>query len=234
MNSILRAPYSADEVLVALKQMHPLKAPGPDGMCPLFFQTYWHIVGPAVTVLVLSVLRGGDIPKSINKTFIVLIPKKKEPDKMSDFRPISLCNVVYKLISKVLANRLKSFLSEITSINQSAFTPGRLITDNILVAFEMFHYMKNSNSESGSMALKLDMAKAYDRVEWSFLEAVMRKMGFDEQWVDRVMHCVSSVSFSVLINRAPSGEFTPSRVFGKVILFPRICSFCVQRLCRVC
>lgn len=119
--------------------------------------------------------------------------------------------MVYKLISKVLAHRLKGFLSEITSVNQSAFTLGTLITDNILVAFEMFHFMKNSVSETGSMALKLDMAKAYDRVEWGFLNAVMVKMGFAEQWINRVMHCISSVAFSVLINGAPSVEFTPAR-----------------------
>lgn len=211
MNEILCANFTADEVFVALKQMHPLKAPGPDGMCPLFFQTYWHIVGPAVTSLVLSVLRSATISESLNKTFIVLIPKRKDPEHMTDFRPISLCNVVYKLISKVLANRLKVFLSQITSINQSAFTPGRLITDNILVAFEMFHFMKNSTSGVGSFALKLDMAKTYDRVEWSFLRAVMVKMGFVELWINRVMHCVSSVSFSVLINGIPSGEIIPER-----------------------
>ncbi|KAK9677866.1 hypothetical protein RND81_11G172600 [Saponaria officinalis] len=126
-------------------------------------ETYWHIVGPAVTKAVLHVLRGGPLPEGINHTFIVLIPKKKAP-------------VFYKLISKVLANRLKKFLGEIISENQSAFTPGRLITDNIL----------NTRSGDGNLALKLDMAKAYDRVEWN--------------WSDRVMRCVESVSFSVLIN----------------------------------
>ncbi|XP_074304569.1 uncharacterized protein LOC141639286 [Silene latifolia] len=130
---------------------------------------------------------------------------------MVDFRPISLCNVVYKLVSKVLANRLKLFLGDIVSENQSAFTPGRLITDNILVAFELFHFMKNSRNKNGHMALKLDMSKAYDRVEWHFLERVLLRMGFDSRWVNRVMMCVSSVTFSVLINGSPSEEFRPER-----------------------
>ncbi|XP_021761357.1 uncharacterized protein LOC110726197 [Chenopodium quinoa] len=139
MNEKLCSNFTAEEMFITLKQMHPLKTPGAD------------------------------------------------------------------------ANRLKLFLSDITSINQSAFTPGRLITDNILVAFEVFHHMKTSSSDKGSLALKLDMAKEYDRVEWDFLKAVMQKLGFAEFWIDRVMHCVSSVSFLVLMNGAPSGEFTPTR-----------------------
>ncbi|XP_074289594.1 uncharacterized protein LOC141614747 [Silene latifolia] len=211
MNEILMQEYDEAEVLEALNQMHPLKAPGPDGMNGLFYQTYWHVVGPLVMRTVLNVLRGGEFPTGMNRTFIVLIPKKKAPDKMSEFRPISLCNVTSKIVSKVLANRLKRFLGEIVSENQSAFTPGRLISDNILVAFELFHHMKNTRQGEGHMALKLDMSKAYDRVEWSFLYQTLVSMGLHEGWVNRVMHCVTSVSFEVLINGNPSRLFKPSR-----------------------
>ena len=121
----------------------------------------------------------GTLPQPVNHTFITLIPKKKSPEHVSDFRSISLCNVLYKLFSKVLANRLKKFLPSIITEHQSVFVKDRLITDNILVAFETLHCMKNySSGSSGYMALKLDMSKAYDRVEWSFLEQLMRKMGF--------------------------------------------------------
>ncbi|XP_074306671.1 uncharacterized protein LOC141641928 [Silene latifolia] len=211
MNLLLRAEYREEEVIEALNQMHPLKAPGPDGMNGLFFQSFWHLIGKDVVGTVLAILRGELSPAEFNKTNIVLIPKKKAPDKIRDFRPISLCNVVYKLVSKVLANRLKTFLPEIVSENQSAFTPGRLITDNVLVAFEMFHHLKNSRQLDGFMALKLDMAKAYDRVEWNFLRRVLEVMNFDQGWINRVMACVSSVSFSVLINGSPSEEFKPER-----------------------
>ncbi|XP_074315430.1 uncharacterized protein LOC141651628 [Silene latifolia] len=211
MNEIFSAEYRGEEVLEALTQMHPLKAPGPDGMNALFYQSYWHIVGPSVTRTVLGILNGGEFPVAINSTHIVLIPKKKAPDKLRDFRPISLCNVLYKLVSKVLANRLKLFLGQLVSENQSAFTPGRLISDNILVAFEMFHYMKNSRGGGGHMALKLDMAKAYDRVEWGFLRRVLEVMGFDVRWVTNVMQCVQSVSYEVLINGSPSEAFVPER-----------------------
>ncbi|XP_074266574.1 uncharacterized protein LOC141589850 [Silene latifolia] len=185
MNRVLRQPYREEEVLEALNQMHPLKAPGPDGMNCLFYQTYWHIVGPVVTSTVLGILDGAPMPDEVNHTHIVLIREKKAPDKVCDFRPISLCNVIYKLVSKILANRLSFFLAEIVSVNQSAFTPGRLISDNVLIAFELFHHMKNSKSREGHMAIKLDMAKAYDRVEWDFLDRVLRVMGFDGHWVNR-------------------------------------------------
>ncbi|XP_074318065.1 uncharacterized protein LOC141654850 [Silene latifolia] len=211
MNVVLRADYNEAEVIDALNQMHPLKAPGPDGMNGLFYQTYWSLVGPEVVGAVLAILRGERSPRDINKTNIVLIPKKKAPDKIRDFRPISLCNVVYKLVSKVLANRLKPFLGDIVSENQGAFTPGRAISDNVLIAFEAFHFMRNSRQSEGHMAIKLDMAKAYDRVEWRFLERVLLTMGFDERWTDRVMECVSTVSFAVLINGKPSRTFRPTR-----------------------
>ncbi|XP_074314409.1 uncharacterized protein LOC141649624 [Silene latifolia] len=211
MNEHFAAAYRGEEVIEALNQMHPLKAPGPDGMNALFYQTYWHIVGPSVTRMVLGVLNRGEFPCLVNHTHIVLIPKKKAPDKLAEYRPISLCNVLYKLISKVLANRLKLFLGMLVSENQSAFTPGRLISDNILVAFELFHYMKNSRSNGGHLALKLDMAKAYDRVEWVFLHKVLLAMGFDNGWVSNVMRCVSSVTYGVLINGVPSRDVIPMR-----------------------
>ena len=157
--------------------MAPLKAPGPDGMPALFYHSFWHIIGSQVTNAVLSCLNSCKIPESINHTFITLIPKVPSPKRMSDFRPISLCNVIYKIMSKVIANRLKPILSKIISETQSAFVLGRLITDNVLVAFETLHYMKTRcEGRKGYMAIKLDMSKAYDRVEWGYLSQVMRKM----------------------------------------------------------
>ena len=113
---------------------------------------------------------------------------------MKDLRPIRLCNVLYKIVSKVLANRLKLILFEIIAPNQSAFVPGRLIADNILLAYEVTHYMQNKRSGSqGYAALKLDMSKAYDRVEWQFLNRMMLRMGFSPRWTELIMECCSTV-----------------------------------------
>ena len=146
--------------------MAPFKAPGSDGMPPLFFQTFWPDIGRDVSEAVLSCLNSGTILKSINHTFITLIPKVKNPETVAQFRLISLCNVIYKILSKVIANRLKPILNSIISEAQSAFVADRVITDNILIAFESLHHMKTQcSSNTGFMALKLDMSKAYDRVE---------------------------------------------------------------------
>ena len=212
MNNVLTSKFEEWEVLKALKQMAPMKAPGPYGMPPLFFQHFWPMIEGDVTLLVLSWLNSGTIPHPLNHTFITLIPKKKNPSLVSNYHPISLCNVPYKIFAKVLANRLKIFLNFVINKNQSAFAKGRLISNNILIAFETLHCIKNYNSSaSGFMVLKLDMSKAYDRVEWVFLENVMRKMGFSERWIGLIMVCVRSVTYSILVNGEPKEEIQPSR-----------------------
>ncbi|KAL0013129.1 hypothetical protein SO802_000198 [Lithocarpus litseifolius] len=204
--------FQAEEVNQALKQMAPLTAPGPDGMSPIFYKTYWHIVGKDVTTMVLNALNSGVVHESLNPTFISLIPKIKNPKRVSNFRLISLCNVVYKLISKVMVNRLKKILSHLVFESQSAFLSGRLISDNVLVAFETLHYLKRkTQGKLGFMALKLDMSKAYDRVEWVFLEKIMKKLGFSDKLVTLIMSCLSSVSYAVLLNGQPVGNIKPTR-----------------------
>ena len=141
-------------------EMAPLKAPGPNGMPPLFFQTYWTDVSMDVTHAVLSCLNSCSILKSINHTFITLIPKVNNLEKVSNFRPISFCNVIYKIISKLIANRLKPVLNSIISETQSAFIANRLITNNILITFESLHHMKNNcTRKKGFMAIKVEFRK---------------------------------------------------------------------------
>jgi hypothetical protein len=212
MNVALNAQYTAKEVKDALFQMIPTKAPGPDGFPAHFFQKHWHLCGEEITDIVIRVLNGNDSFEEINKTFIVLIPKVQNPTSLSQYRPISFCNVIFKIASKVLANRLKQILPKIISEEQSAFVSGRLITDNVITAYECLHFMKKNRSKrNGHCALKLDMRKAYDRIEWSYLEAIMKKLGISHRFVDTIMRGVRSVSFSILLNGSPTEEFRPSR-----------------------
>jgi hypothetical protein len=138
--------------------MYPLKAPRPNGFPDQFLQKHWDLSGVDVTRVVLQILRGEDSPEGINKTFIVLIPKVASLEELGQFRQIGLCNVIYKIASKVLANRCKVILPEIISEEQLAFVPGRLINDNIIEEYECLHFMKiNSAKKHQHYALKIDM-----------------------------------------------------------------------------
>jgi hypothetical protein len=212
MNANLVAHFEEKEVKTTFFQMFPTKAPGPDGFPAHFFQRNWELCGEEVTNSVLRVLRGEESPEGINKTFIVLIPKVAQPEDLGKFCPISLCNVIYKIASKVLANRLTIILPDIISEEQCAFVPSRLIIDNIITAYELLHFMKRNEAKKHQhCALKLDMQKAYDRVEWNYLQEIMLRMGFHNRCVQLIMRMISSVSFSVLLNGSPSEEFRPSR-----------------------
>ncbi|CAA7026829.1 unnamed protein product [Microthlaspi erraticum] len=165
-NELLTRRATEMEVHAALFMMHPEKAPGPDGMTVLFFQRSWHIVKNDILKMVNNFLTSGTFDERLNMTHICLIPKTGRPNRMTELRPISLCNVGYKIISKVLCQRLKGILPRLISETQSAFVPGRLISDNILIAQEMFHGLRTNKSCKGKfMAVKTDMSKAYDRVE---------------------------------------------------------------------
>ena len=139
MNAELLKELKEEEVLQALVQMHPTKSPGSDGVSPIFYQKYWDVIGPQVVQCVIHTLRIGIMPQGVNDTYICLIPKFKCPQRIIEYRPISLCNMIYKLVSKVLANRLKGVLPEVVDDAQSAFVLGRQITNNVLVAFEVMN-----------------------------------------------------------------------------------------------
>ena len=178
----------------------------------LFFQNFWHIVGQDVTNAVLDCLHFGKMLRSINFTHIVLIPKMTSPYCMTQFHPINLCNMVYRIVSKVLANRFKNVFPYVISDNQSASVPGCLITDNVLLAFEVLHYMKNKRrGKIAHMAIKLHMSKAFDQVEWDYLKQMMLKLRFLERWVALIMECISSVTYSVMLNGEPKGYIKPSK-----------------------
>jgi hypothetical protein len=212
MYDYLNKDFSAAEISHAAHQLSNNVAPSPDGLNARFYQAHWDIIGEDIVQTTLHILNNGGNPVNFNDTYICLIPKHNNPTTPADFRPISLCNVILKIITKTIANRIKEILPEVISPQQSAFLPGRLITDNTLLAFETFHYLKhNKNKKKGYVGIKLDMAKAYDRLEWSFIENTLLTMGFPSKLVQTIMLCVSTVSFFVLVNGHPSLSFKPHR-----------------------
>ncbi|XP_031101846.1 uncharacterized protein LOC116005747 [Ipomoea triloba] len=212
MNTALLRPIEPEEVKNAVFSMAPDKAPGPDGMTPAFYQSFWSVVGSDLINFVTSCFANCVFPPGANDINVVLIPKKNIPERVTDLRPIALCNVAYKVIAKVLANRMKDYLDTIISPPQSAFIPDRLITDNIIVAGEVGHFLKRKRvGNMGWAALKLDMAKAYDRMEWDFLKGMLSALGFAREWVDLIMLCVSTVRYEILVNGQPVGAVTPTR-----------------------
>lgn len=192
--------------------MNPLKAPGLEGLPAMFYQKYWHIVGEEVSKLVLEILNNDRDHSDVNNTHIVLIPKGKNPSSPRDFRPISLCNVVMKIVSKTVANRIKTILPDLIDEEQSGIVSGRLIMGNALIVMECFHWLKKKKKgRKGMMALKLDMSKAYDRLEWDFVIGVLNAMGFLKHLVGLIKRCITTVSYKILINGQPSTVFSPER-----------------------
>nr|CCA66020.1 hypothetical protein [Beta vulgaris subsp. vulgaris] len=204
-------PVTREEVRNVVFQMGSLKAPGPDGIPAIFYQKHWSIVGEDIWRAVSHFFTTGYILQEWNQTNICLIPKVERPEQACQFRPISLCNVIYKIISKIIANRLKPILKSIVTPYQNAFVPGRLISDNCLIAHEVVNLIKQRKKGTHFLAaLKIDMFKAYDKVDWDFLFWLLTQMGFPSFYRQWIMQCVTTVSYSIIVNGEPTTRFKPS------------------------
>ncbi|XP_057432405.1 uncharacterized protein LOC130725171 [Lotus japonicus] len=204
-------PVSYEEVRRAIMAMQSFKAPGVDGFQAFFYKQYWHILGHDLHTMVADAFVASKGESSLLETFIVLIPKVENPLRFKDLRPISLCNVAYKVITKVLVNRFRPLLDELVGPLQGSFIPGRRTKDNIILAQEVMHTIHTYKRRGGLVALKIDLEKAYDRVSWDFLRATLYDFGFPPSIVDLIMWGVQSASISILWNGTKLESFTPQR-----------------------
>lgn len=206
----LEAEVSEEEIRKVLFAMPNNKSPGPDEYPCEFFKTTWPVLCRDFTIAVQSVFRFGFLPKGINSTILALIPKKLDSMEMKDYRPIACCNVIYTVVSKILANRLKKILPRIITESQSAFVQGRLLMENVLLASEL---VKGYHKENISpwCVMKIDISKAFDSVQWEFVLESLRTWGFPEKFIHWIKLCITSPSFSVQVNGDLAGYFQSSR-----------------------
>ncbi|KAL4279829.1 hypothetical protein GQ457_03G024220 [Hibiscus cannabinus] len=227
----LLAEVSKEEVRSIVFDMDPLKALGVDGLHTALYQKNWDMVGDSIFRVVSNFFATGMLEDWLNQTLLVLIPKVKASELISQLRPINLCNVIYKIISKLIVCRLKPFLPKWIDQTHASFVPGRQITDNIILAQKVMHSMARKKGRVGWMALKVDLEKAYDRPEWDYIEETLLQVGLPSRFISLVMSCVRTVSTKVLWNCDMSESFKPTRGLRQGDpLSPYLFVICMERL----
>uniref|UniRef100_A0A803P5L3 Reverse transcriptase domain-containing protein n=1 Tax=Cannabis sativa TaxID=3483 RepID=A0A803P5L3_CANSA len=202
--------FTEDDIKKAVFSIPGNKSPGPDGFSSSFYQDNWEIIGSEICGAVKSFLESGNILKEINSTIVTLVPKSKCPNSVKDFRPIACCNVIYKIATKLLSSRINDILPSIISQSQGGFIKGRLIGHNILICQDLVrHYGRKAVKPS--CMIKLDLQKAYDTIEWSFLEEMLYGLNFPERFILLVMNCISTPKFSLMFNGSLHGFFEAKR-----------------------
>ena len=230
----LNKPFLEGEVEQAIRSMGRFKAPGPDGYKPLFYHDCWETVGESVVRFVLNFFETGNLPPETNDALVVLIAKVGKPEKITQFRPISLCNVLFKTITKTMVLRLKRVIGKLIGPAQASFIPERLSQDNIMIVQEAFHSMRRKKGRKGWMLLKLDLEKAYDRIRWDFLADTLIAASFEECWINWIMAYVRDPSMTILWNGEKTKSFTPSRGLRQGDpLSPYLFVLCLERLCHM-
>ncbi|GKU89268.1 hypothetical protein SLEP1_g3431 [Rubroshorea leprosula] len=201
----LERPFTIEKIEEGLNDCDGSKAPGPDGFNFNFVKFAWSTVKDDFVNFVTEFHRNGRLVNGLNSSFLALIPKKMNPEQFKEYRPISLIGCLYKLLAKVLANRLKMVMEGIISESQAAFIGGRQLVDSVLVLNEVVHEVKWRKQEC--FILKADFEKAYDCVDWGFLDWMMNRMGFGVKWRKWMLECLSTSRISILINGSPTNEF---------------------------
>ena len=200
-----------DEIRAALWSLKAFKAPGSDGLHVGFFHRFWLIVGSSVSDEVKKVFVERRVPEYLNRTHITLIPKIQIPETLGNYRLISQCNTVYKIVTKIIVARLRTFLNKLISPLQIAFVLGRRGIDNTIIAQEFIHSISKKRGKVGYMVLKIDLEKAYDKFEWSFTRDMLFRVNFPLDLIEVIMSCVSMVSTSIMVNGEVLDLIYPSR-----------------------
>ncbi|GKV16062.1 hypothetical protein SLEP1_g26767 [Rubroshorea leprosula] len=208
-NELLVVDFEEKEIKEAIWDYCSSKSPGPDGFNFGFVKNMWEVIKVEVIDFVQDFWEQGSLARGSNASFIVLIPKKENPQGIEDYRPISLIGIMYKIITKLLANRLRKVLPKVIGEQQMAFIEGRQLADGVVIANEVIDEAKRKRKKS--FLFKADFEKAYDKVCWSFINYMMMRMGFSKKWRKWIQECLRSSSVPVLINGSPTKEFTVSK-----------------------
>jgi hypothetical protein len=200
-----------EEIHGIIKKMRSNAAPGPDGLNAAFYKASWTWAKNDIYKVITDFYTNAFLPHDINQTFISLIPKKTQPIIPQDYRPIGLCNVIYKIIAKSVANRVKDHLPSYINQAQSAFIAHRHISSNIIITQEIIHSFNLKSWNNHAFILKLDLAKAFDRLEWSFITTALHRLGFNTYFINLIHVCISTSSLAILVNDQPTKYFHPQR-----------------------
>ncbi|KAJ9536709.1 hypothetical protein OSB04_un000094 [Centaurea solstitialis] len=203
-------PITDAEIKDALFGIGNDKAPGSDGFSSKFFKAAWNVIGNDLVVVVHNFFYNGRLLKEINHTLLCFIPKVPNATRVADFRPISCCSVLYKIISKVIADRMKPYLAQLVGPMQSAFIPGRRIADNIMMAHELVAGYQRQTGQP-RCAFKIDLRKAYDTVDWRYLACMLEGLGFHPTFCKWINELLNTSSFSIVLNGETHGFFRGAR-----------------------
>ncbi|GAU36827.1 hypothetical protein TSUD_320640 [Trifolium subterraneum] len=205
----LTANFTMEEISEVIKGYDGSKSPGPDGFNFAFIKEFWEIMKHDVRIMFDQFHGNACLPKSLLSYFLTLIPKVNSPQDLGDFRPISLLGCLYKMIAKVLAARLARVIGELIPKTQSAFLKGRQLVECVVVVNEVIDFAKKAGKEC--LIFKVDFEKAYDSVDWGFLDYMLRRFGFNTKWRAWMKACICSGSMSVLVNGSPTEEISIKR-----------------------
>lgn len=227
----LSLQISKEEIRASLWALKAFKAPGPDGLHARFFQYFWHDVKELVCMEIKRIFASGSMLDYLNRTLISLIPKCQYLETLGSYRPINLCNSVYKIVTKIVVGRIRLLLNKLVSPVQAAFVPGKRGLDNIIIAQELIHSIDNKMGKEGYMEIKVDLEKAYDRIEWNFIHKVLQAYLFPNRLITLIMSCVSLTSISIMFNGSMMDSFQPSRGIRQGDpLFPFLFILCMEYL----